>query len=365
MKKKSKKSMPTNILPVSKLALDLVIRKSRVHLYKPIQIAEILFHHRTDKKLDLNDLESYRNISKRWRDEVSLRLVGRRSTSSQKYQDNVFEENAMPPDLLAKLGEFNKKNNGVAEAYIYRALESRLSLVRAVEDRIKSSTPDNFSLKQLVGLFTEMSGLRRSVDKMYEILVYALFATIVRALKAQVTLELGNVDKETLKDFEHFVKIVFNIDANKTKLTLPAALYRVGVTNAADRGLDMWTNFGPAIQVKHLTLTPELAEDITDGIMTDRIIIVCVQSEKRTIEVLLKQVGWGTKIQGVITIDDLDEWYALCLSKKYRSSLGSKLLEDVWREFDAEFPSSAGIAPFMKERGYDKLSIPKDWIDKF
>src|SRR3989338_4644586 len=96
---------------LSKKALDLVIRKSRVHLYKPIQIAEILHHHRTERGLDLSDLQSYRNISKRWRDEVSLLLVGRRSTSSQKYQDNVFEANAMPPELLTKLGEINKKIN--------------------------------------------------------------------------------------------------------------------------------------------------------------------------------------------------------------------------------------------------------------
>src|SRR3990167_1815994 len=96
----------------AKEALDVVIRKSRVHFYKPIQIAEILFHHRTERGWDLSDLESYRNISKRWRDDVSALLVGRRSTSSQKYQDNVFEVNAIPPKLLAKLGKINRKGNG-------------------------------------------------------------------------------------------------------------------------------------------------------------------------------------------------------------------------------------------------------------
>src|SRR3990167_743525 len=118
---------------LSKKALDLVIRKSRVHLYKPIQIAEILFHHRTTRGLDLEDLESYRNISKRWRDEISLLLVGRRSTSSQKYQDNIFETNAMPPALLAQLAVTNKKGKGFVEAYIYKALEARLLSVREVQ----------------------------------------------------------------------------------------------------------------------------------------------------------------------------------------------------------------------------------------
>lgn len=351
--------MPTK--NYSKQALDTVIRKSRVHLYKPIQIAEILYHHRKERGWDLNDLESYRNISKRWRDEVSQLLVGRRCTSSQKFQDNIFESNAMPPELLSKLGTLNKKNNGFIEVYIYKALQDRLSSVRDVEYYIKSSTADNFSIKKSVAFFQTTPGLRRSIDKMYEILVYALFATIVRALKAKITLEIGNSDAEILKDFEQFIKMVLGIDSKQTKLVLPAALYRVGVTNAADRGLDMWTNFGPVIQVKHLTLTTELMEDIADEITADKIVIVCLDTEKEAIESLLKQVGWSNRIQGIITLNDLDIWYNLCLSKKYRGSLGLNLLNDVQREFNAEFPSSKGIKPFMIARGYDKIKLPLEW----
>jgi len=351
--------MPTNNLP--KQALDTVIRKSRVHLYKPIQIAEILYHHRVDGTLDLSDLQAYRNISKRWRDEVSNLLVGRHSTSSQKFQDNIFEANAMPPALLMELGEVNKKGKGFVEAYIYKALEARLSSVREIETYIKSSTPEAFSLKELVSFFQTTPGLRRSIDKMYEILVYALFATIVRALEAEVTLEIKNKDVEILKDFERFIKMVLGIDSKQTRLILPAALYRVGVTNAADRGLDIWANFGPAIQVKHLTLTPELMEDIVDSVTADRIVIVCLDAERASIEALLLQVGWGERIQGVITINDLDDWYKLCLSEKYRDNLGKNLLKDVQREFDAEFPSSKGIKPFVESRGYDKIVLPSDW----
>ena len=131
----------------AKKALDDVIRKSRVHLYKPIQIAEILFRHRIKKHWDLSDLESYRNISKRWRDEVSLYLVGRKSTSSQKYQDNIFEDNAIPPKLLTDLGKLNKSGKGFIEAYIYKALKKRLSSVHAINRYISSSTAKNFSLK--------------------------------------------------------------------------------------------------------------------------------------------------------------------------------------------------------------------------
>lgn len=345
----------------AKEALETVIKKSRVHLYKPIQIAEILYHHRSERGWDLNDLESYRNISKKWRDEISIRLVGRRSTSSQKYQDNVFEANAMPPRLLGKLGKLNKKGKGFIETYIYKALENRLMSVYSVQKYIKDATPDTFSLKQAVSFFLKIPGLKRSVDKMYEILVFALFSTIVRALNAQITLEICNKDEEIIKDFEKFLQMVLGLERGRTKLVIPAALYRVGVANAADSGLDMWSNFGAAIQVKHLTLTADLIEDIAGDIMAERIVIVCLDSEKASIGNLLKQVGWGHRIQGIVSIEDLDEWYKLCLSRKYRDKLGRFLLKDLEREFNAEFPSSAEIKPFMKERGYNGLVMPVGW----
>lgn len=343
----------------AKEALDSIIKKSRVHLYKPIQIAEILYRQRTERKLDLSDLESYRNISKKWRDEISVRLVGRRSTSSQKYQDNVFEANAMPPTLLKVLGDINKEEKGRVEACIYAALKARLVNVYEVEEYIKKSTSENFSLKKLVSLFQKNPGLKRSIDKMYEILVYALFTSIVRALKVKITMEIGNPDKEMLKDFNEFIKRVLGFTPKTKQIIMNAALFRAGVANAADTGLDMWTNFGAAIQVKHIALTPDILEDISDDISADRIVIVCLTSEKNVIEAVLKQVGWGGKIQGIITIDDLDEWYKTCLSKKYKNSIGAYLLKDVGREFDCEFPSSTEIEPFMKERGYDKLLASK------
>lgn len=345
----------------SKKALDTIIKKSRVHFYKPIQVAEILYNHRVKENLNLKDLESYRNVSKKWRDNVSIRLIGRRSTSSQKYQDNVFDNNAMPPNLLYELGKINNDNGGMVEAYVYNSLREKLSSVYEIEKYIKDATMDNFSLKHLISIFRQDSGLRRSIDKMYEITVYALFSTIVRELKAQITIEIKNEDKEVLKDFENFIRMVIGIDSKKTKLILPAALYRVGVTNAADRGLDMWANFGAAVQVKHLTLTPETIEDIVEEIKADRIVIVCLTTEKKVIEALLKQMGWAEKIQGIITLDDLNDWYNLCLSKKYKDRLGKNLLSDMERELKAEFPSSDEITPFLKERGYTKMALSDEW----
>ena len=45
--------------------LDTVIRKARVHFYKPIQIAEILHRDRIEGNIDLGDLETYRTPSRK------------------------------------------------------------------------------------------------------------------------------------------------------------------------------------------------------------------------------------------------------------------------------------------------------------
>ncbi len=93
-------------------------------MYKPIQVAEILYRVRTAEDgmtLDaLGNVENYRNSSKRWRDIVSRRLIGQVSTSSQKFQDNLFDENAVPPDFLRVLAEINNAFGGVVERYIYQ-----------------------------------------------------------------------------------------------------------------------------------------------------------------------------------------------------------------------------------------------------
>ena len=93
----------------AKAALDRIINKSRVHFYKPIQVAEILYHYRIYHDLDLLSLETYRTQSKKWRDEMSFALLGRVCTSSSRFQDNLFDDNAVPPEVNKVLGEYNNQ----------------------------------------------------------------------------------------------------------------------------------------------------------------------------------------------------------------------------------------------------------------
>ncbi len=122
---------------------------------------------------------------------------------------------------------------------------------------------------------------------------------------------------------------MLGIPAGQTSITLPAALYRAGVANAADTGLDIWANFGPAIQVKHITLTPELLEDITESVDADRIILVALDDEKAQITGLLKQVNYINRVQAIITLTEISGWYATSMKQDHRDTLGKHLLQDL------------------------------------
>ena len=140
-----------------------------------------------------------------------------------------------------------------------------------------------------------------------------------------------------------------------------AHIFRVGVTNAADRGLDMWANFGPAVQVKHLTLNEDLATTIVDQVESDHIVIVCLNADAKAISAFTRQIGWGRRVCGIVTESDLVGWYERCLRGKFKTVLGAKLLEHMGAGFRSEFPHNATIADFLRERGYSDIKPPEFW----
>jgi type II restriction enzyme len=345
-----------------KQRLDCFIRKQRVHMYKPIQVAEILYRVRLGE-LSMDDLanrENYRNPSKRWRDEITRRLVGRVSTSSQKFQDNLFEENAVPPSLLKELAIINHLHNGVVERYIYQQFAKRLRVVFQVRQYLQAS-PDQFSIKEFLSHFSLEDALKRSVDKAYEISVYALLNAVLDELCVSVEI---SVDSQRLADYPEFhdlVSLLLGLTPELSRRSVPARLFRAGVANAADRGIDMWANFGLVVQVKHITLSEEIAEDVADDTTADEIVIVCRDAEARTIERVASQLGH--RIKGIIQESQLVSWYDTAFMPQYASTLGSKTLKNLIREFDEEFPFSrpeyqASFKNFYKERSYDQIQAP-------
>lgn len=348
-------------LDEAKAALDTVIRKARVHFYKPIQIAEILYHQRTGAHFSLSILDNYRTQSRGWRDSITQRLVGNVSTSSMRYQDDVFNDNAMPPRMLAVLGRKNVAEPMVVEAYIYHRLKEKLGTLLSMIDYVHHSTPDNFNLLSLFSRFTNSPGLVRSLDKVYESAAYALFTTIVNALNVEVTLKINNTDAPLLRDFDAFIRKVLGLTPDNPRRSFPAQLHRAGVTNAADTGLDMWGNFGAAVQVKHISLSSDLIDGIASENGTAKVIIICLQPERGTIESVLRQAGLADRVQAIITLDELAEWYQICFQPQHRSTLGRRLLDDLYAELTREFPSNDQIDPFMQERGYADVTMPTGW----
>jgi HaeII restriction endonuclease len=342
----------------AKQALDSIIAKSRVHLYKPIQIAEILYQHRIYQKINLADLETYRNPSKVWRDVVTTRFVGRSSTSSAKYQEDIFSEKAMPPHALAVLGEENLAKRGIVEAYVYRRFSERFSQVSSGLQYCSENDRYSFDVTTFINLFWLNPGLKRSIDKIYEIIVYALFSTLVDALEVLISVSIADRKTDLLSEFADFTKMVIGLSPGQNELRLPARIYRLGVTNAADRGLDMYANFGMAIQIKHLSLTPALAENIVGSVTADRIVIVCKASEQSIIISLLTQIGWKSRIQSVVTEVDLARWYKQALRGRFGHELGERVLLTLREQIAAEFPATNNrdFAEFYEGRNYNLLT---------
>ncbi len=344
-------------LEEAKAALDRIIKISRVHLYKPIQIAEILHRDRVNQDIDLTNINTYRNTSKAWRDLITERFVGRSSSSSAEYQEALFTK-AMPPQTLAILGEENRLKGGIIEAYIYRRFAERFTQLSSALQYYDRHDLTNFEVQDFINLFWNEPGLRRSIDKVYEIIVYSLFSILVEALEVTITISINRDKVGLLEEFADFAEMVIGLTPDQHLLNLPARIYRVGVTNAADRGLDMYANFGMAIQIKHLSLTPELAENIVGSVTADRIVIVCRDSEQALIVSLLNQIGWKAKIQSIITESDLTKWYEKALRGSFAIDIGNRVLLTLKEQIIAEFPASDNkdFAEFYEGRNYNLLT---------
>ena len=346
-------------LKEAKDALISLIKKSKIHFYKPIQIAEILYRDRVHQDISLNDLETYRTTSKKWRDDVTKILVGSVSTSSSKFQDNLFEKNAIPPHLIAKLGEDNRSTNGGIEKFIYDQFRERFVDLSFIADYAENTEPRNFYLSYFIDNIQAKPGLRRSIDKVYEIIVYSFFKILVETMEVDIKIIIKDPLNPIFKEFDNFSKKIFGTDFPNFKDSYPAKMFRVGTTNAADRGLDMWGNFGLAIQIKHLSISEEVVEGIVESVTADRIVIVCKDAEEKTILSIISQLGWKGRVQSVVTFNELNEWYDKAMRGKFANLLGQQVLESLKEQIELEFPAtseSSEVKSFFDTRGYNNES---------
>lgn len=345
----------------AKARLDEIIRKARTDLYKPIQVAEVLRQSRLEQTIDILQIETYRNPSCAWRDAVSQRLLNKRMTSSARYQHDIWNASAIPPEILQVLNLENIRTSGGVEKYIYLRFQERQGTVDDIITIINSANPKTFQLSLLLNKFIVSPGIRRSIDKAYEIVTHSLFETIVTSLRTIVTVSVPPQSLPLLREFKDLTRVLLGLDADKLESKMDAHIFRVGVTNAADRGLDMWANFGPAVQVKHITLDESRAAMIIDQIESDHIVIVCQDSDAKAIETVAKQIGWGRRVRGIVRESELINWYERCLRGKFSSQLAIPLLRHLETGFKTEFPQTTEVYSFITERGYDKVPVDRIW----
>ena len=347
----------------AKQRLDRLIGKARADLYKPIAIAEILFRNRVGASINLENKEDYRRHSYNWMRSV-IRVIHDKTTQlNSRYWDQTFDPDVLPPESLVVLGQENRDSPGVVEVYIYWHLKNKFAGLKGIRDDLAEATPATFDLQHFISKFEDDARFRRSIDKAYEIIVYALFNAVTEELGATVTLAIDGTRGDVLTDFEDFAQLVLGIDHEHPEVSQPARLFRVGTANAADAGLDMWANFGPAVQVKHISLSPEQTGDICDAVQADRVVVVCKSADAEAIQSVLEQIGIGKKLRGIITERELLRWYGVACSERYRETLGLKLLKAIDREMHLEFPLTDldRIDEFFAERNYDDAVLKGKW----
>jgi hypothetical protein len=322
------------------VALKSIIDKSRVHFYKPIQIAEILHKSRTNSNLvDFSNFDNIRKNSKSWRDEISLRLVGNKSTSSAKYQDDLFR--AVSPENIRNLCVINNSTNGTVEQYIYSEMKKKWDVLLSILTYCQNATPEHFSLLGMEEMFDGDSGLKRSIDKMFEIAAYSILSYFIQLSRAEMVVKINPVAPLPSKVLEMLSPEGFR----------RPTISRVGVANAADRGIDMVTNFGPVVQVKHLPLSYDLVVDVCSSLPMSEVYLV-INTDNLDVRKTLEMRA-PSNLKGIITTKELDGWYSSILNNMELSNQTKYgLLESLTDGMILEFPHLGEFETFAEERGY-------------
>lgn len=367
-KKKSAKSVRSRrrrgdpwTIADAKQMLDDFIKKSRDILHKPIAVAEVLFRSRTEG-LELDDTNAYRRKSDKWSKAVVRQIRGFASTSNAGYWNQMFDPNRLPPEAMVALGKANEADPHlpVVETYVYAHLNHKLQGIREIIEWVSDRGPKKFRLQELIAKFFGDARLRNSIDKLYEVVAYALFEVVSRRIDATVSMKLDHTNA-ILKKFDDMALEVLGVNSGSPSIEYPAKLYRVGRANASDGGLDMWANFGPAVQVKHLSLTKaEAFQDICNRISADRIVIVCKDAATQVVQEVLEHEDLKDRIQGVITESMLCEWWDRACSLPEDPTMGPDLLQELVAAITEEF-SVAGTDDFIASRGYRLDKLPDNW----
>jgi type II restriction enzyme len=327
----------------AKAKLDRVINLSRVEMYKPIQVAEILREMNQNSNLDPSKLETYRNISRELRNRITKQLIGKVSTSSMRFQDDLWNESAVPPSALRILEQANRKTSKVEE-YIYQHVYAK----NAHLIEIRKHLDDISSIRDIEKMFESFQspGLRTSADRLYEVFVLSVLQTDLEESNYQLYVQ-GT--ESTLKGLGA-KKLINATERQDNNLKLA----KMGHTNAADAGLDIWSNFGVVISVKNYQLDSELFEKVLSDTPVGFLVIICETVTEDLLDRYI-QISNGRSVMFITKSELLDDAKRILSDKLSSKRFSVRFLE----YFDGEFPLTVTLENFMKKRNY-RIALPED-----
>ena len=305
-------------------------------MYKPIQIAEVLRHHRLGEITDLSDIESFRNRSIHWRNDVTTELMGKVSTSSARFQHDVWNESAMKSEYLVQLGAANLQDASI-EKMIYRAISKKQEILIDFFFKLENVSTAS-GLKKLFSLF-DSDNLQTSRDRLFEILISSTFEALME--ENEIFLSIRGLNS-TSNSFA-LAAVSKLVGSREIRLKMS----RLGRTNSADAGVDVWSNFGVIVNIKHRLVDEQLLSTILEDTPNGELLIVCKAVTSKALS-----VTWDPTNQRAVSILTLDQVWSSVEDLELEQLNWDNFMSNFIQAFRREFPLVSSLVEFMNSRNY-------------
>jgi hypothetical protein len=345
----------------AKQKLDTMIQQARGPAYRVITGIELLYRLRTGEA-DLRDPSRLARMAPGWVDTMSKTLYGHKAGQNGNYAKHWFGP-MIDSAMLEALAEVNNRTGGNVETYLFFAILAKRNRLAEVRRHLASQPPGALDVAHILARFENDQALKAATGQVYEVVVYALFDVVTTMLGAKVQLILAPPSDDMLRDFDDFCVELLGVPPGQRALEMPARLFRNSTTYGNDGGVDIWANFGPVVQVKHVSLDADAVEEIEGGIYADRIIVVCDDADRRVIEAVTGAVGSDRRIKAIVTKSQIVKWYQTALLPKYSQWTVPGLYNRICEEFDREIPigERTRFEEVASARGYNEELVVSDW----